>query len=198
MNTTDQTAVRTSLTHPLRIAELTVGQHGGAVGVTFAPGKYQPVSMTGSWARDLDADLAKVKAWGATTLVSLIEPWEFKELHIENLPQHATAHGLTWLGLPIVDGAAPDQRWLHTWESVGVQLTQRLIAGERVVVHCKGGLGRAGTVASMLLLQTRQFTDPAQVMAAVRHVRPGAIETAEQEAFLQHWALALERSSSAS
>ena len=43
--------IRTSLTHPLAIAELPVGERGGAIGVTFAPGKYQEVAMTGAWAR---------------------------------------------------------------------------------------------------------------------------------------------------
>ena len=31
--------IRTSLTHPLAIAELPVGERGGAIGVTFAPMK---------------------------------------------------------------------------------------------------------------------------------------------------------------
>ena len=39
--------MRTSASHPLLIAELPVGAHGGGIGVTFAPGKYQEVAMTG-------------------------------------------------------------------------------------------------------------------------------------------------------
>jgi len=49
--------MRTSASHPLLIAELPVGAHGGGIGVTFAPGKYQEVAMTGAWARDLDVDV---------------------------------------------------------------------------------------------------------------------------------------------
>ncbi len=55
-------------------------------------------------------------------------------------------------------------------------------------MHCKGGLGRAGTVASVLLLQTGEFREPETVMKAVRKVRVGAIETPEQEEFIRRWA----------
>lgn len=182
---------RTSLTHPLRIAELPVGQRGGAVGVTFAPGKHQPAAMTGSWARDLDEDLRAIKAWGATTLVSLIEPWEFEELRIEKLPHRAAEQGLEWYGLPIVDDAAPDERWLRTWRDVGQKLAESVLSGGRVVVHCKGGLGRAGTVASMLLLQAGEYRDSQAVIQAVREARVGAIETTEQEEFIRDWAARL-------
>lgn len=37
--------MRTSASHPLLIAELPVGAHGGGIGVTFAPGKYQEVAI---------------------------------------------------------------------------------------------------------------------------------------------------------
>jgi len=79
--------------------------------------------MTGSWARDLTTDLAAIKAWGATALVSLIEPWEFEELRIQELPRRSAEHGLEWYGLPIVDGAAPDDKWLDSWQEVGRQLS---------------------------------------------------------------------------
>lgn len=180
--------IRTSTTHPLRIAELPVGNRGGAVGVTFAPGKYQEVAMTGAWARDLDCDLAAIRAWGARYLLTLIEPWEFDELRIPSLPERARAHGLTWYSLPITDGAAPDSRLLEQWIEVGPALATGLLGGERVVVHCKGGLGRAGTVASMLLLDTHAATTAEEAMSRVRAARPGAIETLVQEKFLQEWA----------
>lgn len=184
---------RTSLSHPLIIAEVQVGTKGGAVGVTFAPGKTQEFAMTGSWARDLNLDLASVKAWGASRLLSLLEPWEFEELQIPALPEAAQSHGITWTGLPITDGAAPDERLLSQWPALSKLLTQELLDGARVVVHCKGGLGRAGTVASMLLLETGTVDDASEAMRVVRAVRPGAIETPEQEAFLHRWALSSHR-----
>lgn len=180
---------RTSLTHPLAIAELPVGTNGGAIGVTFAPGKHQEIAMTGAWARDLDMDLAAIRTWGARYLITLIEPWEFVELGISSLPDHAAKHGLIWHGLPITDGNAPDQRFLAGWKELGPFLSRALVDGGRVVLHCKGGLGRAGLVASLLLLSTKTNSDAESAMLAVRRVRPGAVETVEQECFIHKWAV---------
>lgn len=179
--------VRTSLTHPLRIATCTVGASGGAVGITFAPGKYQAKAMTGVWRRDLSVDLLAIRDWGATRLVSLLEPWEFEELAITELPARAQALGLCWHGLPITDGAVPDSRFLVPWSVLGPELSDCLQRGERVVVHCKGGLGRAGTVAALLLLAVGAARDGSDAIAQVRAVRPGAIETDAQARFVCAW-----------
>lgn len=106
---------KTSLTDPLNVNTIPVGSRGGAIGLTFAPGKYQEIAMTGAWARDLDLDLRAIRSWGARHLVTLIEPWEFQELRIQSLPRRAAELGLVWHGLPITDGAAPDDRLLDRW-----------------------------------------------------------------------------------
>ena len=51
-----------------------------------------------------------------------------------------------------------------------------------LLVHCRGGLGRAGTIAARLLVELGM--EPKQAIASVRAVRPGAIETSDQEDFV--------------
>lgn len=179
--------IRTSKSHPLRIATLPVGDRGGAVGVTFAPGKHQDVAMTGIWQRDLGMDLEAIKHWGASDLITLLEPHEFEELKIMELPQRATVSGLRWHGLPITDGGPPDSRFLEPWVSLGPTLIDGLKSGKKVVVHCKGGLGRAGTVACLLLLGAGAAFDADEAIGKVRAARHGAIETLAQEDFLRSW-----------
>lgn len=137
------------------------------------------------WARTLSSDIKAIVQWGASDLISLIEPHEFTELKIPSLPDQARAAGLHWYGLPIADGCAPDDRFLDEWASLGPVLARGLVAGRRVVVHCKGGLGRAGTVACMLLIGSGTVQTAEDAISLVRSVRPGAIETAEQERFLE-------------
>lgn len=185
--------IRTSLSHPLRIATLAVGDHGGAIGVTFAPGKRQAKAMTGQWERDIDLDLNAIRRWGASDLITLLEPQEFEELGIQELPDRANAHGLAWHGLPITDGCAPDDRFLTDWRALGPTWIENLRAGGRVVMHCKGGLGRAGTVACLFLLDSGTASDATAAITAVRQARPGAVETMEQEAFLRAWQPTLPR-----
>ena len=65
----------------------------------------------------------------------------------------------------------------------GAELRAILRAGFNVLVHCKGGLGRAGTIASRLLIELG--IDPHAAVAAVRAPRLGAIETPAQFAYVR-------------
>jgi ADP-ribosyl-[dinitrogen reductase] hydrolase len=57
-----------------------------------------------------------------------------------------------------------------------------------VVIHCRGGLGRAGTLAACVL---RSEGVPARAaIARVRSARPGSIENAAQEAFVAAFVVA--------
>ncbi|HSD62107.1 MAG TPA: ADP-ribosylglycohydrolase family protein, partial [Burkholderiales bacterium] len=169
---------RTSQNDPLRIGAIGWGTGGGEVGMTLCPGKKEP----GRWERDLEADLRAIRRWGGTALVTLIEPHEFGFLAVEALPEKARALGLEWHHLPIPDGGAPqagfERRWLHS----GAMLRARLRRGERVLVHCRGGLGRTGTVAAKLLVEAGRT--PRDAINRVRAARPGAIETVEQERYV--------------
>lgn len=175
------TAVRTSLTHPLRIDAVPAGA-GGLIGITFCPGKHQPQAMTGAWARDLLTDLRAIQAWGAVAVISLIEDHEFEALGVESLGRTVNTLGLAWYHLPIPDMHAPDAAWESRWAAAGPRIRGILQGGGRVVVHCKGGLGRAGTVAARLLIEFGQT--PEEAISTVRRARPGAIETAHQEYYL--------------
>jgi ADP-ribosyl-[dinitrogen reductase] hydrolase len=180
------TEVRTSATHPLRIDALPVG--AGTVGLTFCPGKRGPSASGYAWHRDLAADLEVVRAWAPAAVVTLVEAHELTGVcRVPDLGERIRAAGLAWHHLPIVDLHAPDEAFVRTWRNgVGVRLGALLRAGERVLVHCRGGLGRAGTVAAMLAIDAGRSPDEAIV--AVRRVRPGAIETAEQVRFVRRWA----------
>ncbi len=174
--------VRTSASHPLEIADLTLPE-GGTIGITFCPGKQQIHAMTGAWARDLQADLERIRAWGAAGVVTLTTLDELHELGVPGLGEAVSETGMTWYHLPIPDMAAPGPRWDDRWQAVAPEMHRALYAGGRLVVHCKGGLGRAGTVAARLLID--RGVGPDAAVAAVRRVRPGAIESSAQERYLQ-------------
>ena len=171
---------RTSQTDPLRIAELPAER--GVVGLTLCPGKQGDSGYGSAWARSLEADLSAIRAWGARSVVTLIEEHEFRQLGVEALPQAVRDVGLEWHWLPIPDVQIPDARFDGRWGYAGARIRAGLRAGERVLVHCRGGLGRAGMVAARLL--TELGTSPAEAIRAVRTVRPGAIETPAQKAWV--------------
>ncbi|WP_373504903.1 cyclin-dependent kinase inhibitor 3 family protein [Aestuariivirga sp.] len=179
---------RTSLTHPLQIAEVTAPDAKGAIGITFCPGKVQPAAMSGAWHRDLGLDLDAIRKWGASTVITLIEHHEMKELRVQAIGADVAARGMDWLHMPITDVSVPDQRFTAAWKAEGQRLIAAIREGARVLVHCKGGLGRAGTVAALMLVDLGM--DPQQAIQVVRKARPGAIETKAQEHYiLNHGAM---------
>jgi ADP-ribosylglycohydrolase len=169
---------RTSLTHPLEIAEVPLSS-GGAVGITFCPGKRQPRAATGAWHRDLALDLDRVEGWGTSAVVTLMEAHELAAMGVADLGEAVEALGIEWHHLPIPDVGVPDAGFEAHWVEAGLRLRRRLLAGGRVLVHCRGGLGRGGTIAARLLVELG--CEPERAVTAVRRVRPGAIETRAQE-----------------
>ena len=174
---------RTSLTHLLAIGTVPVGERGGRVGITFCPGKYQPDAATGHWERDLAIDLDAIRDWGADALVTLIEDHELRSLRVERLGAMTRERGLEWFHLPIRDYDVPDTTFEGAWKGAGERLRAILRDGGGVVMHCKGGLGRAGTVAARLLVE--MGWEPDEAIRAVREVRPGAVENAQQECYVR-------------
>ena len=61
---------------------------------------------------------------------------------------------MVWLHLPIRDVSTPGPEFEAKWPEISRQLRSRLDAGENVVVHCRGGLGRAGMISARLLVES--------------------------------------------
>ncbi len=173
---------RTSLTDPLQIASISAGPALGRVGITFCPGKYDPCAMSGHWDRDLKLDLDAIQKWGARAVVTLVEEKELALLRVERLGDEVRRRDMRWFHVPIADVSTPDEGFERQWGVDGNELRALLRDGCDVLVHCRGGLGRAGMIAARLLIEFG--TEPTIAIRDVRAARPGAIETVEQERYL--------------
>ena len=169
---------QTSANNPLRIDTLPFGPAGGLIGLTFAPGKQQLNAMSGSHRRDLGADLDVIAAWNAAAVVTLVEAHELDALAIADIGAQVRRRHMEWHHWPIGDFQVPDAAFMAAWPARSAMLRELLARGGRVLVHCKGGLGRAGSIAARLLVEDGMAPDAA--IAAVREARLGTIETTAQ------------------
>lgn len=174
---------RTSQTHPLQIAEVSASPSHGRIGITFCPGKCDLFAHTGAWERDLGIDLDAIATWGAKLVLTLVEPAELKALKVPLLGHEIQNRGIEWLHLPIADYSVPTEAFEQQWATQGREIRELLRRGEDVLVHCKGGLGRAGMIAARLLAELG--LDPEEAIRSVRRARRGAIETPSQLALVR-------------
>ncbi|ATG89380.1 cyclin-dependent kinase inhibitor 3 family protein [Methylomonas koyamae] len=177
------TTVRTSHTHPLQIAEVRASPAHGRIGITFCPGKNDRFAHTGAWERDLGVDLDAIAAWGAKLVLTLVEPAELVALKVPQLGHEIKRRGIAWQHLPIADFSVPGKDFEHQWLTQGREIRAMLRNGDDVLVHCKGGLGRAGMIAARLLAELGM--PPEEAIHAVRQARKGAIETPAQLAVVR-------------
>ncbi|HEX5157454.1 MAG TPA: dual specificity protein phosphatase family protein [Ktedonobacterales bacterium] len=123
----------------------------------------------------LDADLAWLREQGIGAVLSLTET-----------PLDAAAlerYELESLHVPIDDMTAPVP---EQFDSALRFIDWQRVRGQRVVVHCKMGQGRTGVILAAYLV--RLGVTPAQALARVRAVCPGAVENREQEHALDAFA----------
>lgn len=156
---------------------------GGVLGLTLCPGKKGPSVFGAAWDRDLATDVAAIRGWAASTVLTLIEDHEFDVLDVRGLPAAVREAGMTWLHAPIRDVDVPNEAFERRWAVVGHKVRAELRRGNRVLIHCRGGRGRAGMIAARLLVELGE--GPTEAVRRVRNARPGAIETSAQESHVR-------------
>jgi len=128
--------------------------------------------------RDLDRDLAFLQSAGLTVLVSLTEE--------PIAPEMLAKYGITGLHLPVADFTPPSmaqiEQFLATFKKA--QLEARPVG-----IHCTAGKGRTGTMLAAYLVSKGQSASEA--IAKIRRLRPGSVETPEQEARIAEFAASL-------
>lgn len=143
-----------------------------SIALCACPGLEQP----------LVTDLEALRDQGARGLVTLVEERELSMLGVHSLRQCVEALGMRWWHLPVRDMQTPDPHFEKLWTNAGRELREMLAHGSSFAVHCRGGLGRTGMIVARLLVELG--SEPQAAIERVRRVRPGAIETRDQEAFV--------------
>jgi protein-tyrosine phosphatase len=173
-----------------------LGSAGGRLGMTVLPGKRGASQRYPGlvYQRDLDADIAALRDAGVVRLILLVEDAELARWSDPALPERAGGLGVSVIRHPIPDGAPPPSL------AAMRRILEDIDAGRQrgdVAVACMGGVGRTGTVAACALIRGgRSARDAIELVRTIRH--PTAVETRDQEAFVEAFAAAQASSGSQS
>ena len=180
---------RTSTTNPLRVDWVPLGDvpglaaAPGAVGMTLLPGKRRDGYSGPHW-RDPAADARRLRdVHACDTFLLLVE-----DVDLAMSRAWETVPALEAAGIRVVRHPVPDLDVPRDPAAFRVTLDDvltRIRRGERVVVACRGGLGRTGTAVACLLVDGGVLPDEA--IARVRAARPGTVERRSQEDFVRAW-----------
>ena len=120
-------------------------------------------------------DLAWLRRNGIDVLVSLTE---------DPVPREwVNDAGLLAVNVPVPDMEPPTDRQLdHLLDTI----RRANASGMGVAVHCGAGLGRTGTVLAAYFVN--QGLKAREAVAKVRELRPGSVETADQELAVEAFA----------
>ena len=108
---------------------------------------------------------------------------EMIENNIQLIPELCKQEGITWLQLPIVDDDVPKEAFENQWQQRYSLLLETLKSGGGIAIHCKGGTGRTGLVAAMLLTHFGYSYE--KTIKLIQNVRPKALRNDAQLAYFK-------------
>lgn len=181
---------RTSTSNPLRVDWVNLAlvpalaAAPGRLGMTLLPGKHQADGAAGKHWRNLEEDAQRLREVDrADTFVLLVEDAELLACGVPDFVEVLAGHDIAVLREPIPDGDIPPD--LSAFRTTLDTLSARLAAGETIVVACRGGLGRTGTLVACLLENAGLEAEDA--IALTHASRPKTIETSRQKRFVRDW-----------
>jgi hypothetical protein len=184
----DGTPWRTSRSRPLEVAFIDLsgtdlGTSGGAVGMTFLPGKRYLGYYSGPHWRDLDSDAASLRQQDIDLLVLLVEDRELRRCQVTAITEVMPAHGVELLRWPLVDLEVPADS--AAYRELVADLVERTHSGTRVAIACRGGLDRTGMTAGCLLREAG--LPPAVAIERVHAARRHTLTLPHQMRYVADW-----------
>lgn len=99
----------------------------------------------------LENDLQRIRMAGIQTIISMIEPWEARELGLADEGPAVERLGMHFISYPLRDRSVPPHR--KAFSEFVSKIGKRLQSGEKIGVHCQGCIGRSTVVAASTLIK---------------------------------------------
>jgi hypothetical protein len=133
------------------------------------------------WRGDIDADVHSWSALGVTDAVCLLCDAEIRALRIPRYKETLRKYSIRLIQFPIIEGAAPED--LSAAFALVDEISDLLETGRMVVMHCRGGVGRAAMIAACVALDLRLVETAADAISLMRKRRAVCMHSLRSFAF---------------
>ncbi|MBI4748953.1 MAG: dual specificity protein phosphatase family protein [Acidobacteria bacterium] len=140
-----------------------------------------PRPRGGEW---LESEIEALKREGVNILVSLLTEPEMKELDLREEERLCIQKGIQYISFPIPDFSTPAS--VREVRLLVEKLAASLAAGQRMVIHCRGGIGRASLIAACVLVRDGKSVD--ESFALIQSARGCSVpDTREQVQWVERF-----------
>ncbi len=123
---------------------------------------------------ELAAALEQLHQAGAQAVISLTSSDELAKLEVPALPDAVARADMRWFQLPIEDDATPGPEFEQAWAAHRDAVMSLLARHSGIAIHCRGGSGRTGFMAALILREMGM--DGTRADALVKGLRPKALK----------------------
>jgi protein-tyrosine phosphatase len=120
-------------------------------------------------------------------VLSLLEEHELSHLGAKSLLKELSVKNIQWMRFEIENFGVPKFSQYALLNQNINTVSNDIINGKNILIHCMAGLGRTGMIAALILIKLG--IDINQSIKLIRNIRPGSIETEEQEKFVRNFKL---------
>jgi protein-tyrosine phosphatase len=132
----------------------------------------------------LEEEIQGLRVLGYDLVVSFLERSEQIELELTEEEHFCEQNGIEFISFPIRDRGVPE---CTAFLGLVSTLHGRIIDGRRAIVHCRGGIGRAGITAASILI--RHGFSGSEAFEKVSDARRLQVPDTEEQKL---WVLAIE------
>ena len=146
-------------------------------------------------AEKLKKDFEKLQLHGINCVVNLLNKYEMRA-HGSELDAYLKAAkdaSIEVLLYDIVEMDVPPHKQGEFDKLLLDPIAQRLKLGQKVMVHCRAGVGRAGLVSACMLLKLGHFPTSEETIKYLRTVRhPNCVESDKQRRYVKGYQMFIE------
>lgn len=164
----------------------------GNFALSQAPGKKIAKGRNGKkFDRDLGNDVKFIKEnHNISVIVCLLNKYELRTIgiNLDDYKKLCEKNQIQLFVYPIVEMGVPQDEMKTFHLEVIEKIAKEIISGRNILIHCRGGIGRAGTIASCLLLFLKIFESAMEAIKFLRSIRDKrCVESKKQYDFIEEY-----------